>query len=50
MIGRVDGLARRPSLVSLFLSLTLLKVSPINAVTISTINQVEVIADGDDND
>lgn len=28
--------------------LTLLKVSPINAVTVMTINQMEVIADGDD--
>lgn len=30
-----------------FPSLTLLKVSPINAVTVRTINQMEVIADGD---
>lgn len=33
-----------------FPSLTLLKVSVINVVTVRTINQMEVTADGDDND
>lgn len=33
-----------------FPSLIFLKVSPIKAVTVRTINQMEVIADGDDDD
>lgn len=32
------------------LSLSLLKVSPINSVAVRTINQMEVIADGDGDD
>lgn len=38
-----------PSL-SRSLSLALLKVSPINSVAVRTINQMEVIADGDGDD